>query len=126
MLQTLGGESIGILSNVSNLKLTVKFSEPSEISFDLYKPATEEDDLYNSVTGYKMIYTKQYGIYVIINPDTVSDGISEVKKVKGYSIENVLDSKRFYMEDGTFNFWNPVSKEIQSWGEFWRLPRTGL
>ncbi len=109
MLQTLSGEAIGLLPNVSNIKLNVKFSEPSEITFDIKKPAGDtENALYEAVTGYKLIYTKQYGIYVILNPDTTSDGISEVKSVKGYSLKKVLDTKKIFIEEGTFNFWNPV------------------
>ena len=32
-----------------------------------------------------------------------------MKHVKGYSYEKTLESKKFFLEEGTFNFWNPVS-----------------
>lgn len=35
LLQTMSGTSIGFLDNVVDLKLTIKFSEPSEISFQI-------------------------------------------------------------------------------------------
>lgn len=112
MLQNLSGESLGVLKNVTDLKLHVKFSEPSEITFELHKSAEDvEDDLYEAITGYRVIYTKQYGIYVIMNPTTSSDGIKETKQVKGYSYEKLLDTKKFFIEEGTFNFWNPVLRD---------------
>lgn len=109
-LQTKYGRNIGVLSNVSNLKITVKYSEPSEISFDI---AAFNDDIptpfYDNVVGHKVVYTEQYGIYLLMNPETDGDGVEEVKHVKGYSIEKELEDKSFFLEEGTFNFWNPAS-----------------
>ena len=62
VLKTLGDKMVGIIPGVHNLKLNIKFSEPSEISFDI--PAVidgEPNPLYDDVTGYKQIYTKCYG-----------------------------------------------------------------
>lgn len=110
ILKTLGNKMVGIIPGVFNLKINVKFSEPSEISFDIpAKIDGKENPLYESVTGYKQIYTKDYGVYVTLNPSTEADGISEVKHVKGYSYEKTLESKKFFLEEGTFNFWNPAS-----------------
>lgn len=47
-------------------------------------------------------------MYEIISPETESDGISEMKHVTGYSYEKTLEYKKFFIEEGTFNFWNPV------------------
>lgn len=109
-LQTLSRDIIGILGGVSDLRFNIKFSEPSEISFTIPKVLDDGDNpLYGAVTGHRIIYTKHYGIYVIMNPETEADGISDVKQVRGYSLEKTLDSKRFFLEEGTFNFWNPAS-----------------
>jgi len=109
-LQTKYGRNIGILSNTSNLKITVKYSEPSEISFDVaaYHDGTPTP-FYNGIVGYKRVYTENYGVYLLMNPETEGDGVEEVKHVKGYSIEKELESKSFFLEEGTFNFWNPAS-----------------
>jgi hypothetical protein len=110
MLKTLGDKTIGVIPGVYNLEMTIKFSEPSEISFDI--PAYidgKKNPLYNRVTGYKQIYTDCYGIYVTLNPTTEADGIQEVKHVKGYSYEKTLESKKLFLEEGTFNFWNPAA-----------------
>lgn len=110
VLKTLSDETIGVLSGVHNLKLNIKFSEPSELTFDI--PAIidgVENPLYNRVTGRKIIYTKNYGVYVTMKPSRYADGISDVKSVQCYSIEKRLEDKRFFIEEGTFNFWNPVN-----------------
>ena len=54
LLQTMSGTSIGFLDNVVDLKLTIKFSEPSEISFQI--PAYNDGvptPHYDDVVGYK-------------------------------------------------------------------------
>ena len=112
VLQTLGRETLGALTDVHDLKFNIKFSEPSEISFSIpNKNNGIANPLYDSISGYKLIYTKNYGIYVIMNPGTDADGISEMKEVQGYSLEKLLDAKRFFLEEGTFNFWNPASPD---------------
>lgn len=108
-LQTLGGDVIGILAGVANLKMNIKFSEPSEISFDIPAVVGEEPNpFYDMATGHKIIYTKHYGIYKTMNPENDADGISDVKHISGYSLEKTLETKKFFIEDGTFNFWNPA------------------
>ena len=110
VLKTLGDKMLGIIPGVHNLKLNIKFSEPSEMTFDI--PAVldgEPTPFYDDVTGYKQIYTKCYGVYVIMNPETEADGIMEVKHVTGYSYEKTLESKKLFLEEGTFNFWSPAS-----------------
>lgn len=110
VLKTLGDRMVGIIPGVHNLKLNIKFSEPSEITFDI--PAVidgKPNPLYDDVTGYKQIYTRCYGVYETMNPETEADGIMEVKHVKGYSYEKTLENKKLFLEEGTFNFWNPAS-----------------
>lgn len=112
MLETLSGNKLGVLSNVSNLRINVKFSEPSEISFDL--PAYSEGQntlFYDDVIGYRVIRTDVFGVFIVYNPTITGDGIEEVKNVTGFSIEKTLESKRFFLEEGTFNFWNPTQSK---------------
>lgn len=110
MLQTLDGRTLGALSNAMGLKINVKLSELSEISFQI---AAQDNGiptpLFDEISGYKKIYTKYYGVYVLMKPVETGDGIKRVKEVKGYSIEKELEFKKFFLEDGTFNFWNPIA-----------------
>lgn len=110
ILKTMGEGTIGIIPGVFNLHLNIKFSEPSEISFDV--PAVidgEPNWIYDRLTGHKIVYTQHYGVYVIMNPSTESDGIYDVKHIEGYSIEQELDSKTFFLEEGTFKFYDQTN-----------------
>ena len=83
LLTTLGEDIIGTIPGVHNLRLNIKFSEPSEISFDI--PAVidgEPNWIYDIITGHMLIYTKHYGIYNILNQSTEADGISEIKHIE--------------------------------------------
>lgn len=107
MLQTMSGDALGTIAGAHNIKLNIKFSEPSEISFDV--PAAiggARNRIYDLISGYMMVFTKEYGVYIIMNPTIDSDGISEIKHVTGYSIEKALESKRFFLEDGTYKFYD--------------------
>ena len=128
MLKTLSDKVIGVIPGAHKLKLNIKFSEPSEISFDV--PAVidgVENPIYKYLCGHKQIYTEHYGVYEIINPKTSANGISEIKHVTGYSYEKTLESKKFFLEEGTFNFWNPASPtdtvlgRIQETAIGWRI-----
>lgn len=111
VLKTLGDKMIGIIPGAFNIKFNIKFSEPSEMSFDIPSVIDgKPNPLYEDVTGYKQIYTKCYGVFVTMSPETEADGIREVKHVTAYSYEKTLESKKMFLEEGTFNFWNPVSK----------------
>lgn len=112
LLQTADERTIGTLPNVANLKITVSFSETSEISFDL--PAYSDGvptPLYDKVVGYKVIRTEHYGIFLLMKPEISGDGIEEIKSVTGYSLEKKLENKQFFLEEGTFNFWNPATPD---------------
>ena len=112
VLETMGGDVIGPLNNVTELTMSIQFAEISEMSFDL--PAYSDGvktQFYDDVVGYKVIRTEDYGVYLVIQPTTTGDGIEEVKHVTAYSIEKELEFKRFFLEEGTFNFWNPADSE---------------
>ena len=113
ILETLDEKEIGTLpSTVSDLHFNIKFSEPSEMSFTI--PSHSEGvatHLYDKITGHKIVRTKNLGVYLLMAPSTTGDGISETKQVTGYSIEKALDTKKFVLDEGTYNFWNPTTPD---------------
>lgn len=111
-LRTLSGEILGVIPNAHNIKLDIKFSEPSELTFTV--PALTDGEptpFYDQLTGYRLIYTKCYGVYVILEPQQIADGIQDTTEVTAYSLEKTLEMKKFFLEEGTFNFWNPGASE---------------
>lgn len=76
LLQKLNGEPIASLSNVSDIEITISFSEVSELNFQIAAYSDgEKTPYYDAVTGYKLIYTEHYGIFVIMNPEEIGDGL---------------------------------------------------
>lgn len=124
VLKTLSNRTLGILSGVHNLKFNVKFSEPSEMTFTIPSVIDgKRNPYYDSVTGRKIIYTDTYGVYVTMNPTVGSDGIAETKSVKAYSLEKRLEDKRFFIEEGTFNFYHPTDRENTVIGRILEIAR---
>lgn len=110
VLQTLSNKTIGVIPGVSNLKMNIKFSEPSEITFDVPSVIDGQPNwVYDELTGYRVIYTEHYGVYVTMNPAKDADGISDIKSIKAYSIEKTLDTKKFFLEEGTFKFYESTN-----------------
>lgn len=111
LLKTAHEAPIGVIPGAYNIELSVKFAEPSELAFDV--PAVidgKRNWIYDEITGYKIVYTAHYGIYVVMNPKVSTDGVSDIKHVQCYSIEKTLDKKKFFLEGGddgsTFKFFN--------------------
>lgn len=115
VLKTMSEETIGVIPGVSNLKFSIKFTEPSLVEFDV--PAVidgERNWIYDKITGYKIIYTEHYGVYVIMNPDSKSNGVSDIKHIEGHSIEKTLSNKKFFLEEGTFKLYNQANAQDEN------------
>lgn len=107
VLESLSGEKIGVIPGVHNLKMNIKFSEPSEMSFEVPSVVDGEPNwIYEELIGYRIVYTEYYGIYVTLSPEKSSDGLSDIKTIKAYSLEKTLESKKFFLEEGTFKFYD--------------------
>lgn len=108
LLKTLSGEVIGVIPGVSNLNFSINFAEVSQISFDVSAKidGVKDNWIFDQLVGYKVIYTENYGVYVINNPSNESDGIMDVAHITGFSLENVLAGKQIFLEEGTYKFCN--------------------
>lgn len=108
-LRTLAGKELGVIAFASNVKFNINYSELSEIQFDVpYQTDGLLNPIYQMVTGLKMIYTDTYGVFITAKPQISGDGISETKHVTGYSLEKLFERKNLYLEEGTYDFWNPA------------------
>lgn len=112
ILKTLSNDIICPLGNYFNFKPNLKFNSVSEISFDI--PAQKEGidtPFYEQITGLKLVQVDPYGLFILSNPETNGDGIKEIKSCTGYSLENELNDVKMVLEQGTYNFYNPVSPD---------------
>lgn len=107
-LETLAGEVIGTIPHVFNLSFEINYSSLSQIQFDVARWTDgKENSIYDRLTGHKIIFTEALGIYVLLRPEISGDGLSEIKHITGYSIEQLRENKKLFLEEGTYNFWDP-------------------
>ena len=124
-LQTLAGKELGVIPWVSNLNFELNYADVSRVEFDVPRHSDGKiNPVYHLLTSYKMLFTEQLGIYILQRPATSGDGVSEVKHITGYSIEQLFEKKKLYLEEGTYNFWNPVQPEDTILGRILELDTT--
>lgn len=108
-LRTLAGKELGSIPWAYNVAFEINYTDLSKIEFDVpFQTDGMLNPVYAQLTGYKVLYTETYGIYLLTRPTISGDGMSEVKHVTGYSLEWLFEKKKLFLEEGTYNFWNPV------------------
>ena len=111
-LRTLAGKELGVIPFVHNLEFEINYSDISTIQFTTpYKVNGMLNPLYAALTSFKVIYTEEFGIYVLASPRKSGDGVEESKTVMGYSLEQMFKKKDLFLEEGTYNFWNPSNSK---------------
>lgn len=124
-LRTLAGKALGAVPFAHNLSFEINYADVSTISFDVpFQSDGVTTPLYNQLTSYKVIYTENFGVYVITSPSKSGDGMREVKTVRGYSLEKLLERKKLYLEEGTYDFWNPADPADTILGRITELDQT--
>lgn len=124
-LQTLAGKELGIIPWVNGLNFELNYATVSRVEFDVPRHSDGKiNPLYQKLTSYKMLFTKELGIYILQRPTTSGDGVSEVKHITGYSIEQIFEKKMLFLEEGTYNFWNPVTPDDTILGRILELDTT--
>ena len=124
-LQTLAGKELGAIPWVNNLNFELNYAAVSQVEFDVPRHSDGKiNPVYHLLTSYKVLFTKQLGIYILQRPSTSGDGMSEVKHITGYSIEQLFEKKTLFLEEGTYNFWNPVQPTDTILGRILELDTT--
>lgn len=112
LLKNLDNTVICPLSHAQELTAKLMYNEVSEISFKL--PARVngvETPHYDDVVGMRIVDWMGMGQFLLVNPKAQTDGLEEYKECQAYSLEYELNHKQIYMEEGTYDFWNPVARE---------------
>lgn len=110
VLRNADGKAIQTLGYAHNLNAEIRYNETSTITFEL--PAyvnKQKTPHYDDVVGMRIIDMLDWGQFILMNPSTTNDGIKEVKSCKAYSLEYELTYKKMSLEEGTYNFYNPVT-----------------
>lgn len=110
ILKNQDGTYIQPLVFAHNLEAKLYYNEVSEITFDV--PALvdgKKTPHYDDVVGMRLIDWIGVGQFILVNPKTKHDGVSEIKSCTAYSLEYELTYKNIYIQNGTYKFWDPVS-----------------
>lgn len=111
-LRTLAGKELGAIPFVHDLEFEINYSDVSTITFTTpHKVNGMLNPLYAALTSFKVVYTEEFGIYVLASPKKSGDGIEESKTIMGYSLEQMFKKKDLFLEEGTYNFWNPANSQ---------------
>lgn len=117
ILRNLDGTPIGILGHILNPHGTFSYNEISEISFEY--PAYDNGvklDEYDLLTSMRVVDVEGYGQFILQKPIENDAAVEKKKSCKAYSLENELSGKKITLEEGTYNFWNPLSQESSIMG----------
>lgn len=126
ILRNLDGTAIGFLTNVLSPSSQFCYNDVSEINFE-YPAKINGKELaeYELLTGMRVLDVQGYGQFLLRNPEETDDGVVKKKKCKGYSLEFEFTNKSITLEEGTYNFWNPLApddtvlgiilSEVRSW-----------
>lgn len=106
------GKAIQTLGYAKGLKANVCYNEMSTITFDIpaYVDGVKTPH-YDDIIGMRIIDMINWGRFILMNPSIKNDGIKEIKSCKAYSLEYELTYKKIFLEEATYNFWNPLSPD---------------
>lgn len=110
ILKNLDEKPVTNLGNAFNIRMDIAYNEVSSITFDI--PAyvngvyTPEYDL---IVGTRLVDFVGVGMFILVDPETIGNGVSEIKSCKAYSREYEMTYKKMSLPEGTYNFYNTVA-----------------
>lgn len=112
ILKSLDGNAIGYLSHVLNPEGKLCYNEISEINFEYPSQVDGKKlDEYDLLTGMRLVDVQGYGLFMLRNPEETDDGVKKIKSCTCYSLEYEFTNKTISLDEGTYNFWNPLAPE---------------
>jgi hypothetical protein len=106
------GTRIQPLTYAFNAEAALNFNELSTVKFDY--PAWADGartPRYEKLVGFQIIEWPDVGYFTLVQPETVGDGIKEIKTCEAQSIEYEFTRKNISFENRTYNFWNPAAPD---------------
>lgn len=117
ILRNLDGTAIGILGHILNPSARISYMDVSELNFEYPSHENGEKlDEYDLLTSMRIVEIEGYGQFILQKPTEKDDTVSKIKTCKAYSLEHELSNKKITLEEGTYNFWNPLAKDSSIMG----------
>lgn len=116
ILRNLDGTAIQTLGYAFNVQAEFAYNEVSTVTFDLPEHVNgEKTPHYDDVVGMRIIELRnngnKIGQFVLVDPETSSDGVTTIKSCQAYSLEYEFAKKTITLEEGTYNFWDPMTPD---------------
>lgn len=112
ILRNLDGTAIGYLGHILESSARICYMEISELSFKYPSVDNGETlDEYDLLTSMRVIDVEGYGQFLLQSPVENNNTVAKIKTCKAYSLEYELTGKKITLEEGTYNFWNPLAPD---------------
>ena len=101
------GTRIQPLSYAFNVEAALNFNELSTVKFDY--PAWVDGvrtPHYEKLAGFQIVEWPDVGYFTLVQPETIGDGIKEIKTCEAQSSEFDFTRKNISFENMKYNFWN--------------------
>jgi len=107
---------IGIIGSLIDLQAEIYFNEMSSISFQITNMADgTKTPFYDDVVGMNVIDLRvgdsRFGKFILAEPEETNNGIFSRKVCRAYSLEYEMTYKKIFLDEGTYNFWNPLTPD---------------
>lgn len=112
ILKNLDGTAIQTLGYAYGVNAELSYNEISTLTFEL--PAYvngEPTPHYSDVVGMRIVEMVGCGQFLLVDPSEEGDGLKTIKSCKAYSLEYEFAKKDFFIEGGTYKFWDFTNPE---------------
>lgn len=110
ILKNLDEKPVTNLGNAFNIRMDIAYNEVSSITFDIpaYVNGVSTPD-YDLIVGTRLVDFVGVGMFILVDPETTGNGVTEIKSCKAYSREYEMTYKKMSLPEGTYNFYNTVA-----------------
>lgn len=124
------GRALGILSNLSDRQMNIRFNDLSDLSFTIRRGAEEcRCPVYEQVEPFRYLLVEGIGYFVITDVSVSEEGNDTIKTVEASSCEYELNNIQLGYYEGTFRFYsgddsdpkNSLLSDIMKRLPSWRL-----
>lgn len=129
------GRALGILSNLSDRQMNIRFNDLSDLSFTIQRGAKEcRCPVYEQVEPFRYLLVDRIGYFVITDVSVSEEGNDAFKTVEASSCEYELNNIQLGYYEGTYRFYsgddsdpkNSLLSDIMKRLPSWRLDTDGI
>lgn len=112
VLRNIDGTAIQTLGFAFNIEGELHFNETSVLTFDVPAFANgSPTPHYDDIVGMRIIELVGCGQFILVDPETENNGVSEIKHCKAYSLEYELTYKQMTLQEGVYKFYDIVNPD---------------